>query len=80
MPDEQEAPPAIMRLRSLPKRLAYLYELDRSLGLDGGRTPEQERWRRMGPSARQIVREVVSTPDPLAVMEGRRMVPRESVE
>lgn len=65
-----------VRLRDHGERVAYLFALDRSLGLDGGRTPEQERWRRIGPSARAIVREVVCAPDPVGFMAGRRMVQR----
>lgn len=60
-----QVPRLVVGMRTREQRLAYLYELDRSLGLDDGRTEAQERWRRIGPSARAVVREVAELPDPL---------------
>lgn len=54
----------VVRLRTLAERYVYLHALDRSLGLDGGRTEAQERWRRIGPSARALVRRIALHPDP----------------
>ena len=49
-----------LRVRTFAERTAYLAQLDASLDADEATlAPDQVRWRRIGPDAREVLRDIV---------------------